>query len=255
LFAHFGGDPSSASPADIAHFHTQLTGAISGSISPGATALQTGASGGKEPVKMQSGGLVPEIPRGLLGGGITPKTQSKYYSDSSQADPQGTQPDRPRREVSGSSTGGQTSAQDYADWANQGGLGGSAGAVRDAQGNLVTSSGALTAQAGAGAGATMMPGGGIRDASGNVYDSSANLAAQDVGGASATMPGAGGAGAGAAGASGAASAIGSIGSAVAKAAQTYADSIKGWQMQKSAIPNPDDFRKQPQINLQQPGVV
>jgi hypothetical protein len=48
LFAHFGGDPNSASPADIANFHTQLTGALAAAPQPTAAK------------KMQSGGLVSD---------------------------------------------------------------------------------------------------------------------------------------------------------------------------------------------------
>jgi hypothetical protein len=149
--------------------------------------------------------------------------------------------------------GNMTSAQDYANWANQGGpMGGKAGAVYDANGNLVTSSGNLTAQAAAGSGATMMPGGGIRDPSGLVYDSSANLAAQDVGGAGATMPGAGGAGAGAGGMGNAiAGGIGAIGGALQSLFSP--SNIPSWKTQASAIPDPSSFKKQqPQYSLQPP---
>lgn len=147
--------------------------------------------------------------------------------------------------------GNMTSAQDYANWANQGGpMGGKAGAVYDANGNLVTSSGNLTAQAAAGSGATMMPGGGIRDASGLVYDSSANLVAQDVGGAGATMPGAGGAGAGGMG-NAIAGGIGAIGGALQSLFSP--SNIPSWKTQASAIPDPSSFKKQqPQYNFQPP---
>jgi hypothetical protein len=47
LYSHFGGDPSSATPADIANFHNQLTGTV--------------AQYTKPPVKMQQGGVVPGV--------------------------------------------------------------------------------------------------------------------------------------------------------------------------------------------------
>jgi len=123
-----------------------------------------------------------------------------------------------------------------------------AGAVYDAQGNLVTSNPGLTAQAAAGAGSTMMPGGGIRDPSGNVFDSNATLAAQDVGGAGATMPGGGVGGMGQMG-SAIGGAIGSIGSAL----QSALANVPSWKMQPSHIPDPSSFKKQQtQYNLQTP---
>jgi hypothetical protein len=52
IYAHYGGDPSSATPADIAGFHSQLQSAIAGG----------------PPIKMRSGGLVPS-PIGMDSGG------------------------------------------------------------------------------------------------------------------------------------------------------------------------------------------
>ena len=43
LYSHYGGDPGSATPADIANFHSELQGAMRGG----------------PPIKMRSGGLVP----------------------------------------------------------------------------------------------------------------------------------------------------------------------------------------------------
>jgi hypothetical protein len=137
-----------------------------------------------------------------------------------------------------------------------GGMSGRAGAVYDASGNLVTSSGNLTAQQAAGTGATMMPGGGVRDPSGNVWDSSANLTAQDIGGTGATMPGAG------AGAGGGmispqmgnalAGGIGAIGSAL----QSAFSNVPSWKIQPSAIPDPTSFtRNVPQYDFQRRPIV
>jgi hypothetical protein len=279
LYAHYGGNPFSASPADIAGFHNELQGALAGGkpikmrsgglvpgsgnkdnvpalLTPGEYVLTKEQASqlfdGRTPVKMQSGGSVteddqpPEVPK------PTPESDTGAVGKSYQVTPpsdQATPPPAPGK----SGRARRTSAEDYANWANQGGqMGGKQGAVYDAQGNLVTSSGNLTAQAAAGSGATMMPGGGIRDASGNVYDSNAILAAQDVGGAGATMPGAGaGAGAGGMG-SAISSGIGGIASAISQAAQTYADSIKPWTWQKSAIPNPPSSQgQQPAARLAQ----
>jgi hypothetical protein len=53
IYAHFGGDPSSATPADIATFHGQLQGAITGAASTPRTAA---------PAKKQSGGVVHGSP-------------------------------------------------------------------------------------------------------------------------------------------------------------------------------------------------
>jgi hypothetical protein len=122
--------------------------------------------------------------------------------------------------------------------------GGGAGAVYDAQGNLVTSSPGLTAQAAAGAGSTMDASGAIRDPSGNIYDSNANLAAQDVGGAGATMPGGGGAsGATTAGAGGMGGAIGGAIGSIGSALQSALSNVPSWKMQASAIPDPSTFKQ------------
>lgn len=189
---------------------------------------------------------IPEAPSGNLQAGgkasgapltPTPESDTNAYGDTSgtkkQSQQQQPQAIRPR-----------TSAQDYADWANNRGAGGRAGAVYDAQGNVVTSSSGLSAQAAAGAGSTMDASGAIRDPSGNVWDSSANLSAQDVGGAGATMPG-GGAASGATTAaggggmmSGIAGGIGAIGQQIAEGIK---NSVPGWKMQASHIPSPTSF--------------
>lgn len=281
LFAHYGGDPSSASPADIAHFHTQLTGVISGSASPGAIALQPG--GGTK--KMNTGGTVSgqgnqdTVPAMLEPGeyvlnksavgqiGLDRLNQMNQPVRHMQSGGEVDQPKLPpetkhQRILQAAATRNKSATSDAAQPTAQGGTqpsGGGLGgglsfqdlmAIRQQhEANVALNSG------GASGGGYNIPGGGYVGASpgagqsGYIYpNQAAATAAGDVG------TGVGGAGAGA-GAAGAASAIGGIGSAIAKAAQTYADSIKGWQMQKSAIPNPDDFTQQPQITLQQPGLV
>jgi hypothetical protein len=132
-----------------------------------------------------------------------------------------------------------------------------AGAVYNAQGDVVDSSPGLTAQAVGGRGATMDPSGAVRDASGNIFTSDANLTAQAAGGSGATMPGGGaasgtttaGAGAGAMG-NAIGGAIGSIGSAL----QSALSNVPSWKIQPSAIPDPSSFtsgKQQQQIQLQQ----
>jgi hypothetical protein len=152
-------------------------------------------------------------------------------------------------------SGQSSSAQDYADWANSQRPGQKPGVVYDAQGNIVTSSPGLTAQAAAGQGATMDTSGAIRDASGNIYDSSANLAAQDVGGAGATMPAGGAASGGAAGGAGMGNAIaGGIG-AIGSALQSALSNVPSWKMQASAIPAaPGSKSYAPNYNLRTPSV-
>jgi hypothetical protein len=56
LYAHFGGDPNTASPTDIANFHTQLTGMMGGlqNFTAGASTSPPAA-----PTRMATGGLVP----------------------------------------------------------------------------------------------------------------------------------------------------------------------------------------------------
>jgi hypothetical protein len=48
-------------------------------------------------------------------------------------------------------------------------------------------------------------------------------------------------------------AISGLASGLAAAAQTYANSIKPWQVQKNNIPDPDEFKRQQQIQFGQVG--
>lgn len=52
-----------------------------------------------------------------------------------------------------------------------------------------------------------------------------------------------------------ASAIGSVGSAISDAFNKYAQSVGSWKWKPSAIPTPDQFRRQQQVNLQQENVT
>jgi hypothetical protein len=69
LFAHFGGDPNSAGPADIANFHTQLTSALAGAPQPtAANLLGTRPTGQIPPPNPQAvAGLPGNLP-GISGG-------------------------------------------------------------------------------------------------------------------------------------------------------------------------------------------
>jgi len=49
--------------------------------------------------------------------------------------------------------------------------------------------------------------------------------------------------------------VGAIGSAISDAANKYAQSVGSWKWQPSAIPGPEEFRRQRQINLQQENVT
>jgi hypothetical protein len=288
LYAHYGGNPFSASPADIAGFHGELQEALkggkpikmrSGGLVPGSgnkdnvPALLTPGEyvltkeqaaqlfDGRTPVKMQSGGSVTddddqpsEVPRPTPEsdtGAVTAQGKSYQVTPPSEAP-------RSSRQKSSSTPpaapGG--SSQDYANWANQPQNQQRPAAIYDAQGNVWDSDPKSIAQDVGGKGAYMGPGGEVYDASHNLVTSNADLTAQAAAGPGATMTGNPMIGDGAGGTSNVGrnvgSALGGLASAVSQAAQTYANSIQPWTWQKSAIPNPPSSQgQQPAAQLSQ----
>lgn len=290
LYAHFGGDPNSAGPGDIANFHTQLTGML-GQLPLGRTTAAAGAnvalatgpapapSGG--PKKMQIGGRVPgrgnqdTVPalltpgeyvlpkpeatrfmagqpiRRMAGGGTVtddsepPEVRRQMLSvgqPTQQQQPQQGQQGQEGQPVSGPAAGtglggGSDQTQQLANMM----------AARTMRQNAALSARlpaypTATTPAAQGYAAAANAGqitGGAPSAA-ELSKASAMTPGQIQGSiAKANMP-----------AAGMATAIGGIGSALAQAAQTYANSIKPWQMQANAIPAPPQAPGPPQ--LQQP---
>lgn len=226
-----------------------------GEVYDDAGNLISGGSGSPVPASRGFGQLPPEAPGGNLQAGGSGNTASFKATPESDTSSYGS---GNKQQQSQQPTDVSKSIADLmARRRGQGATGGGAGAVYDAQGNVVTSSPGLTAQAAGGAGSTMDASGAIRDPSGNIYDSSANLAAQDVGGAGATMPGGGAAsGATTAGAGGMGGAIGGAIGSIGSALQSALSNVPSWKMQASAIPDPSTFKQnQPQYNLQRKQIV
>jgi hypothetical protein len=258
LYAHFGGDPNSATHEDIATFHNELLGA---------------AKGGP-PVKMRSGGVVPgsgnrdSVPALLTPGeyvmnkdavsniGVGTLQQMnnpRRFAGGGYVDDDDDQQQRQPRETkhrrvtvpSPSSSAPPPAPSQSSSPASSYTSPTPNTPARSVFDNLTSSGPISIAGTPAAGGGYQEPYGYVGGSpgagqSGYIYPSqSAATAAGDVG------PGPGGSNVGP-GAAGAASGIGSLASGLAEAAKKYADSIKPWQMQKSAIPNPDDFRRQQQ---------
>jgi hypothetical protein len=171
IFAHFGGDPSSATPADIADFHSQLQSAIAGG----------------PPIKMRSGGLVPPV--GMDSGG--------YVGDD--------QPEEARRRALSlagiNATNPGPAGQSYAD------------RTQSLQVGPPTPTTPQAPQTTGGV-ATASPSIDAANAANTSWSGGQNPRVQAAG------------------------VIGGLASGLTAAAQQYAQSVKPWQMQTSAIPAP-----------------
>jgi hypothetical protein len=221
LYAHFGGDPSTATPKDIANFHRQLTDHIGGALGGGALKANSGGLvpgrgntdsvlalltpgeyivpksqvhqlfGAKTPVKMQSGGLVPDDqdePPEIAG--LTPANQTMRNIANLQARRTMAQNAALSANTPAYPSATTAAAQGYAAAANAGKIGGAAPTAAQVQGA-----------------AAMTP-----------AQTQGSIAKANMGGIG--------------------SAIGGLASGLAQAAQTYADSIKPWQMQQQAFGPP-----------------
>jgi hypothetical protein len=259
LYSHFGGDPSSATHADIANFHSQLIagmGAVTGGQAPfgaapaGAQNYTAGLPPGAAtatPVKMASGGYVPGDPNdpsdsvpAYLSPGEYVMSKQEQIKRLSEAQHRALTTDQSAPPAQSQSTPDQASQTPAP--AAPGGYTGPTAAQLMAQKNA-----ALNSQGASGGGYNIpsdLGGGYIGGSpaagqSGYYYPSqSAATAAGDVG----TGPGGGGpstAGSAAGVASG-------LASGLASAAKAYADSIGSWKTQQSHIPGPDEFKQQQQ---------
>jgi hypothetical protein len=238
IYAHYGGDPSTASHEDITNFHNQLLSHLGGSA-PGATTPPAAAGrapsapAAPAPVKMQTGGVVPDYwhpnPR--------PQQPARMQQPQQPQQPQQV----PQSDSSWSADGQDTQGQGASQGTSQGPAGSS---YNQAIQNAIQ---ARNAYAAADKGFSAMGTGGYGGGGGG-------MTVGDVAGGAA-MPGAGvtqslgQAPAANAQALGASSAIGGLASGLSAAAQAYADSIKPWRMQPSHIPDPSSFQRNQQINL------
>ena len=234
MYAHFGGDPSTASHADIANFHQELQGALAGG----------------PPIKRRTGGIVPgtgnsdTVPARLTpgefvlnkdavrniglgnlqamntqrfedGGEVMPReAKHKAVSDPSQY----SAPAAPSTPDSGSSSSGSS-------------------------GNpFVSSTPAQSAPSNWGP-----AGAGYQKAIGQDIDPTYGVPISQVSGLTGLSPSdvASTAGAGGGISSGQASAISGLGSAISGAFQKYAESIGSWKPQPSHIPEPSSYKRAP----------
>jgi hypothetical protein len=267
LYAHFGGDPSTATHADIANFHNELQGALAGG----------------PPIKRRSGGIVPgsgtrdsvpamltpgeyvmnkaavnkigvgnlehmNNPRAFAGGGYVDDDQQQprearhrlvtgqpsQPSSSTTPPPAPSQPSQSQQPASQSaSSGGNDMWQQAQQLATMRAM---ATMRQNAalSANLPAYPSATTPAAqGYAAAANAGQISGSAPTAAQVQSAAAMTPGQIQGSiAEANMPAAG--------------AIGGLASGLAAAAQKYAESVKPWQIQPSAIPNPADiYRPQP----------
>lgn len=242
MFAHFGGDPNTANHQDIANFHSQLMAGIGGGgqTSGAATALAPAAQP-TAPVKMATGGYVPGDPRDntdsvpvWLSPGeyvvrkpppeTRPVTRPAQSQSSAQPPPAAPGASQTQNQQSGQQGGSVPSSN--IDW--------NAITQPRQQQQAWNAMGTNAYQAPAGSSAltvgdvskgAAIPGGGQTQSLGKL-------------GGGATTSGA----------------ISGLASGLSAAAQAYADSIKPWQMQQSAIPDPDSFKRNPIAFSNQAGV-
>jgi hypothetical protein len=261
MYAHFGGDPNTATHADIANFHSQLQTALSTGAPPAGAAAP--------PIKRQSGGRVPgsgnqdTVPALLTPGEyVLPKPQAAQFMSGQPIrmagggtvpdDGTDQQPPREARRQMLTTDQNQTpqqatqQPQSTSNTSDSGTSQGPAGSnYNQAIQNAIQ---AKNAYAAADRGFSAMGTGG--------YSGGGGMTVGDVAGGAA-MPGAGvtqslgQAPAANAQALGASSAIGGLASGLSAAAQTYADSIKSWQMQPNQIPAAPKSYTIPQLQQQQ----
>jgi hypothetical protein len=269
LYSHFGGDPNSASPTDIANFHTQLTGAVGQHIAANqpAAGVKKAATGGMVPGR-GSGDIVPAllepgeyvipkdqvaqmVARGVLklqSGGMVPDNQSN------QPPPEARRQTLTTQSGTGNAPGtsqpsGQPSSSSAQSSSPQIGGGSSlfSGLAQAAHtyGNSIRSpaSGGGYSVPGGYIGASPGPG-----QSGYMYPSqAAATAAGDVGT---------GVGGGGMSGSGLKSALGGVASGLNQASQALGSvAQQRWQMQQSAIPDPSQLPKYQTPTLQQARVA
>ena len=211
MYAHYGGDPHSASPEQINNFHSELMNGIQSVASnaaapqgtPAASQAAPAAPQGGEPVKMRYGGVVPGDPNddtdsvnAKLSPGevVVPKPQAKRLTE------------RPAPMQTATATNPPPAAP---------GATTNSGATASPSSSAPSASGGYT-------GPTAM------------QIAQQNLAAQRMG--QPTGPGSGMPTMQAAGV------ISGLADGLTSAAKTYADSVKEWQVQASHIPDPDAFK-------------
>lgn len=273
LYAHFGGDPSTASHADIAGFHNDLISSLQGAASifgggapPGAQNYTAGippgisAAGGQPPpAKMATGGMVPGrgnqdtvpalltpgeyvIPKNqaaqifggrepvrMQSGGFVPDTERKPARESRHeqlAAPHNAAQAQNAAPSTGGDTGSsqsaspeQSSGSQQPSWMQIGNMAAARSGGASGGGYNVPGGGYIGGSPGAGQSGYMYP------------NQAAATAVGDVGvGPGGGMP---------AGAQTAmvGSAVSDLANGLTKAAQTYAASIKPWQVQPSHIPS------------------
>jgi hypothetical protein len=268
MYAHFGGDPSTATPSDIANFHGEVQAALAGG----------------PPIKRRSGGIVPgtgnsdTVPAMLTpgefvvnkdavkgiglgnlqtmnaqrfqGGGevLAKEAQHKAIradaSSSAPTTPDSNQPSssQPTGNQPSSGTTQGPAGQSYIDMIAR------AQAARTMQQNA-----ALSANTPAYPAATTPAAQGYAAAANAGQIGGAAPSAAEIQGAAAMSPAQtqssiAGANAGAMGAAGA---IGGLGSAISQAFDAYAKSIGSWKPQPSAIPNPSSFQRQQPVTFSQ----
>jgi hypothetical protein len=217
MYAHYGGDPNTASHADIVNFHNQLLSHLGG----GATAPATGASAARgapsapaapAPVKMQTGGMVPGY---------------EWHPHRPEQPARMQQPQQPQQVP-------QSDSSWSADGQDTQGQGTSQGA---SQGPSWIQNAIQAKQAKAYASAPNI---------GSLAGEQAYVAGEPVAGVGAA--GVSGPGTGVPTLQ-AAGAVSGLASGLSAAAQAYADSIKPWQMQPSHIPDPSSFQRNQPITF------
>jgi hypothetical protein len=241
LFAHFGGDPNSAGPADIMHFHNQLTGALAAAPQP--TAAKKMASGGRVPGR----GNKDTVPALLTPGEyVIPKPQVQQLMRTGRLpikmagggtvqdpDPDPNAPPEARRKTL--TTAAQTQSTPppaapgggYSGSSLVPGLAAAAQAYSSSMANLPRN------PIGSGTGV---------DIRNTRLDPDPDLPSLKAAGMLGSGPGSG---------QPTATALGGIGSGLTQAAQAIASSVKPWQMQQSAIPAPPPAPPAPQLTQPQ----
>jgi hypothetical protein len=259
LFAHFGGDPNSAGPADIANFHSQLTSTLAAAPQP--TAAKKMASGGVVPGRgnedtvpalLTPGEYViprPQVQQLMRTGRLPIKMAEGGTVQDPDPDPNAP-PEARRTMLSAQTSQAQPPAAPGGSSVHPGLTSGLATAAHTYANSINNFAGAGT-RAGTGGGGTpyYSPGQNVWiGASPGAGQSGFAYANQT---AAAADPGATGKGAIGMGGGQLQSALGGIGSGLSQAAQAIASSVKPWQMQQSAIPAPPPAPPAPQFTQPQ----
>jgi hypothetical protein len=242
LYAHFGGDPNSASPEDITNFHRQLTEHIA--ANQPAAGVKQAATGGLVPGQ----GNEDTVPALLTPGEyVIPKHQVAQLAARGvlklqsgglvqDPDPDPGAPPEARRQPLVASQPAQSSSAQSSSLQVPGGKSLASGLTQAAQaygssmsggGSLFGAGGGIPAGSTAGAGAygtvgSLMAGQGSAGAAGSLGKLPATSGLSSAG---------------------AQSALGGVASGLNQAAQAIASSAQPWQMQQSAIPDPSQLPK------------